>query len=322
MKKRILVTRKLPGPAVEQMSEEFEVVLNPHDRDLGYDELLGMAAGCAGLLSMLSNRIDEAFMAANPGLKVVSNYAVGYNNIDLHAARKHGIVVTNTPGVLTETTADLAWALIMAVSRRVVEADRYTREGLFTGWAPEMFLGRDVFGKTLGIVGMGRIGLAVARRASGFDMRVIYYSRSASPEAENELGAERIKNLDSLVSKADFISLHIPLAPETHHLIDSRRLALMKSTAFLINTARGPVVDEEALAKALAGGSIAGAGFDVYEEEPRLHPRLAELPNTVLLPHIGSASTETRIRMAQIAADNLAAVLRGETPAHPVPLPC
>lgn len=319
MRDKVLVTRKLPGDAVEGLKRDFEVVLNPYDRDLSYEEMSRMARGCSGLLSMLSNRLDKAFIENNPGLKVISNYAVGYNNIDLEAAAQHGIVVTNTPGVLTETTADLAWALIMACARRIVEADRCTREGGFTGWAPELFLGEDIYGKTLGIVGMGRIGAAVARRSSGFNMKIIYYSRTRKPGIEKELGARAVE-LDTLMAEADFVSLHTPLVPETRHLIDRRRLALMKPTAFLINTARGPVVDEAALAELLRERRLAGAGFDVYEEEPEIHPGLAELPNTVLLPHIGSGSTATRIRMAQMAADNLAAVLRGETPPNPVKL--
>jgi glyoxylate reductase len=321
MKEKVLVTRKLPGSAVENLRDEFEVLLNTEDRDLSYEELTGMSSGCAGILSMLSNRIDKNFIKCNASsLKVVSNYAVGYNNIDLKAAKKHGIVVTNTPGVLTEATADLTWALIMAVSRRIVEADSYTREGNFNGWAPELFLGDDVHGKTLGIVGLGRIGAAVARRAAGFGMEIIYYNRSRNIEVEN-LPDCRYTELDELLSEADFVSLHTPLTPETYHLIDARRLELMKPTAFLINTARGPVVDEDALADALEQKRIAGAGFDVYEEEPKLNPKLAGLPNTVLLPHIGSATTATRARMADIATSNLAEVLRGNRPAHPVPLP-
>lgn len=320
MRVKVLVTRKLPGSAVENLKKDFEVVLNPYDRDLSYEEMTSMARGCSGVLSMLSNRVDEAFMENNPGLKVVSNYAVGYNNIDLAAASRHGIVVTNTPGVLTETTADLAWALIMACGRRIVEADRYTRGGNFTGWAPELFPGEDIHGKTLGIVGMGRIGAAVARRSLGFSMKIIYYSRSPRPELEKELGAQAVE-LDTLMAEADYVSIHTPLVAETRHLIDRRRLALMKPTAFLINTARGPVVDEAALVEALREGRIAGAGFDVYEHEPELHPGLAELPNTVLLPHIGSGSIATRVRMAQMAADNLAAVLAGKAPLNPVKLP-
>ncbi len=321
MKEKVLVTRKLPGDAVDSLRAEFEVRLNSQARDLSYQEFLEMSAGCAGVLSMLSDRMDENFIERNAGnLKVISNYAVGYNNIDLKVAKKHGIVVTNTPGVLTETTADLAWALIMSVSRRIAEADRYTREGKFDGWAPDMFLGDDIHGKTLGIVGLGRIGSAVARRAVGFGMEIIYYDRSPDPEAETSLGC-RFVELDELMAAADFVSIHTPLTGETHHLIDARRLGLMKPAAYLINTARGPVVDEDALARALAAGKIAGAGFDVYEEEPKLHPKLAGLANTVLLPHIGSATTATRARMARIAVDNLTAVLQGQKPAHPVPLP-
>lgn len=317
---KVLVTRRLPGDAVSGLEHRFELVLNREDRDLTYEELNEMARGAAGVLSMLSNRIDRAFIESHPELRVVSNYAVGYNNIDLAAARDHGVTVTNTPGVLTETTADLAWALIMAVCRRVVEGDSLTREGRFDGWAPEMLLGVDIHGRTLGIVGMGRIGTAVARRASGFGMKILYHNRDPKPGVEKELGARRVE-LDTLLAGSDIVSLHTPLTDGTTHLIDRRRLGLMKPTAVLINTARGPVVDEAALVEALRERRIFGAGLDVYEREPELHPGLADLPNTVLLPHLGSASTATRQRMTRIAVDNLTAVLEGREPSHPVSLP-
>ncbi|OGG05421.1 MAG: D-glycerate dehydrogenase [Candidatus Glassbacteria bacterium RIFCSPLOWO2_12_FULL_58_11] len=320
MREKVLVTRKLPGSMAEGLRSSFEVVLNPHDRNLTRGELFRMAEGCAGMISLLSDTLDREFIESHPRLKVIANCAVGYNNIDLHAAAERGIVVTNTPGVLTETTADLAWALILALGRRVVESDRYTREGRFGGWAPELFLGTDIYGKTLGIVGLGRIGAAVARRAAGFSMKLIYHSRSRKPELEKALGAG-YRELDSLLAEADFISLHTPLDPGTRHLLDRRRISLMKPGSFLINTSRGPLVDEGALVEALASGKLAGAGLDVYENEPELHPGLAGLPNTVLLPHIGSASTETRVKMARMAAENLTAVLTGRTPPNPVPLP-
>jgi len=320
MKEKVLVTRGLPGRAVDRIAESCELTVNPHDRNLTSVELVRMASGCAGILTMLTDSLDRSTIEALPGLRVVSNYAVGYNNIDLAAAAQRGIVVTNTPGVLTEATADVAWALILAVGRRIVEADRFTREGRFSGWAPEMFLGLDVHGRTLGVIGLGRIGRAVARRAAGFDMEVLYYDRTRKLEAEEKTGAQ-YAGLDELLARSDYVSIHVPLLPETYHLIDSRRIGMMKPAAFLINTARGPVVDENALVDALKAGRIAGAGLDVYEEEPKLHPGLTGLANTVLLPHIGSASTATRIRMAEMAVENLLAALGGDRPPHPVPLP-
>jgi glyoxylate reductase len=314
---KVIVTRRLPGDAVEKLREKYEVTVSPHQRNLGYEELNELCQGAAGVITMLGDRVDRAFLESHPELKVVSNYAVGYNNIDLQAADKCGVTVTNTPGVLTEATADIAWALIMACGRRIVEGDRLTRSGGFDGWAPEMLLGQDVFGATLGIVGMGRIGQATARRALGFGMEIIYYSRQPKTEAEKQLGAKRVE-LDELMSRADYISLHTPLTPETRHLIDKRRIGLMKSSSFLINTARGQVVDEAALVLALRSDKIAGAGFDVYYDEPKLTDGLTELDNTVMLPHIGSGSITTRRKMAEIAAENLSAVLQGRTPPHPV----
>jgi glyoxylate reductase len=261
--------------------------------------------------------------AAGPALRVVSNYAVGYNNIDVAEAARRGVAVTNTPGVLTETTADFTWALLLAVCRRLAEGDALLRRGTPWQWAPEFMLGADVSGKTLGIVGMGRIGQAVARRAHAFNMEVVYTTRrapaAASPEQgadqqEGERGRERCLPLDDLLRQADVVSLHVPYNQETHHLIAARELALMKHTAYLINTARGPIVDEAALVEALRAGAIAGAGLDVYEREPELTPGLAELRTTVLAPHLGSATIETRTRMATMAAENVLAVLRGERP--------
>ncbi len=314
---KVVVTRRLPGDAVDRLRDKFNVAVNPHERDLSPEELSEICTGAVGAITMLSDRIDKIFLENHPQLKVVSNYAVGYNNIDIEAAAAHGVTVTNTPGVLTEATADIAWALIMACGRRVAEGDRFTRQGKFDGWAPEMLLGHDVYGATLGIVGMGRIGQATARRALGFEMEIIYYNRSARPDAEKALGAKRVE-LDELISRADYISLHTPLTMATKHLIDKRRIGLMKPGSFLINTARGQVVDEAALVQALHNGKISGAGFDVYHDEPKLTPGLTELENTVLLPHIGSGSYATRRKMAEIAAENLSAVLEGRTPPHPV----
>lgn len=316
---KVYITRRIPEPGIEMIRKEHEVEVNPYDRVLTREELLQAVKGKDGILCLLTDKIDaEVFDAAGPQLKVVSNYAVGYDNIDVNEATKRGVVVTNTPGVLTETTADLAWALILSTARRVVEADKFTRAGKYEGWAPMLFLGQDVFGKTLGIIGMGRIGQAVARRAKGFNMKVLYNDIRRIPEdLERELNATFV-SLDELIEQSDFISLHTYLSPETYHLINEERLKRMKKTAYLINTSRGPVVDEAALVKALKEGWIAGAGLDVYEFEPKLVPGLAECENAVLLPHIASASVETRTKMATMAAENLLAVLAGKMPPNPV----
>jgi glyoxylate reductase len=270
------------------------------------------------LICHIISTIDDELLAACPGLKVISNVAVGYNNIDVAAARRRGIVVTNTPDVLTETTADFAWTLLMAAARRVVEADRYARSGQWTSWKWDLLWGADIHGKTLGVVGFGRIGRAVARRALGFGMRVLYYD-AVRPDAatERELRATPT-DLDTLLRESDFVTLHTLLSPETRHLIGERTLRLMKKTAVLINAARGPVVDEAALAKALSEGWIAGAGLDVFEEEPKIHPGLLPLTNVTLAPHIASASGETRIAMATLAVRNCLAVLEGQPPLTPV----
>lgn len=317
----VIVTRKLPDPIETRMMELFDTRLNLADKPLSQAELIEAVKTADVLVPTITDRIDGAILAhAGPNFRLIANFGTGVDHIDLAAARQRGITVTNTPGVLTEATADLAWALIMSVCRRVTEGDTFTREGRFRGWAPEMFLGLDVHGRTLGIVGLGRIGLATARRGAGFGMKILYYSRAPRPEAERELGARRV-DLDTLLAESDIVSLHTPLTPETTHLIDRRRLGLMKPTAVLVNTARGPVVDEAALVEALRERRIFGAGLDVYEREPELHPGLAGLANTVLLPHLGSGTFETRKRMARIAVENLTAVLEGRAPAHPVFLP-
>ena len=314
-KPKVYVTRLLPGGALDRLREECEVDLNTEDRAPSKEEMIEHVRGKDGLLCLLTDKVDSEVMdAAGPNLKVISNYAVGFDNIDVEAATERGIVVTNTPGVLTETTADLAWALLMAVARRIVEADKFTRAGKFKGWSPTLLLGTDVYGKTLGIIGFGRIGRAVARRAKGFDMRVLYYDVERAPEeVERELNAQYV-DLETLLKESDYISIHTPLTPETRHMIGERELRMMKPTAYLINTARGPIVDEAALVRALKEGWIKGAALDVFENEPELTPGLAELDNVVLAPHIGSASTETRSKMADMAVDNLLSVLRGERP--------
>jgi lactate dehydrogenase-like 2-hydroxyacid dehydrogenase len=310
----VFVTRELPKPGMDLLRESCERMdVNPHDRVLTRQELLEGVRGRDGVLCLLTDTIDDEVFEAAEGALMFANYAVGFNNIDVDAANRHGMLISNTPGVLTETTADLAWALIFAVARRVVEADSFTRTGKFEGWGPMLLLGVDVYGKTLGIVGGGRIGTAVGLRARGFAMRVLYADVMPSPTLEGEVGARRVE-LDELCSEADFLTVHVNLTPETAHIIGAHELDLMKPSAILINNSRGPTVDEKALVKALREGQIAGAGLDVYENEPALAPGLVELENTVLLPHVASATVETRTKMALMAAENLLAGLRGERP--------
>ena len=318
MKPRVMVTRRLPRRAMAVLDQHFEVRCNPHDRVLTREELLEGVRGQQGLLPLLTDPIDDAVMgAAGKQLRIIANYAVGFDNIDVAAATARGIAVGNTPGVLTDTTADLTMALILTVSRRIVEGDAYARAGKYQGWAPELLLGRDVHHQTLGLMGFGRIGQAVARRAAGFDMRILYHARHRmSSEVEARTGA-RYVDQETLLREADIISLHVPLTARTRHLIGADELSMMKPTAFLINTARGEVVDEAALAEALEAERIAGAGLDVFEQEPRIHPALTGMKQVVLLPHVGSASIATRTRMGKMAAENLMAVLlKDQQPPH------
>ena len=267
---------------------------------------------------MLTNTIDREVLEAAPDLKVIANMAVGYNNIDVAEATRRHIPVANTPGVLTDTTADFAWTLLMAAARRLAEADRFSRAGRFHGWGPLMMVGQDVYGKTLGIVGFGRIGRAVARRATGFDMKVLYHDKyPADPDTERSLNARSV-SMDELLAQSDYVTLHTDYNPETHHLIGAPELAKMKPTAYLINTSRGAIVDEAALVDALKSGTIAGAGLDVFEREPRINPGLLELENAILAPHIASASLETRTAMALMAAENVVAALKGQRPPNVV----
>ncbi|HLC30083.1 MAG TPA: D-glycerate dehydrogenase [Dehalococcoidia bacterium] len=311
----MLVTQRIPEAGLEALRREGDVVLCPHpEMPPAREELLDAVKGADALLCLLTDTVDAELMEAAPRLMVIANMAVGYNNIDVAAATARHIPVTNTPGVLTETTADLAFALLLDVARRVAEGDRYVRAGRFKVWQATLMLGSDVHGKTLGIVGMGRIGTAVARRARGFGMPILYHNRHRLDSAlEAELGA-RCVPLDRLLRASDFVTLHAPYTPETHHLIGRRELGLMKTTAYLVSTARGPMVDEAALVDALRECRPAGAALDVYEREPELTPGLAELENVVLTPHIGSASRETRARMSVMAAENILAALRGERP--------
>jgi glyoxylate reductase len=314
--RRVLVTREIPTAGL-RLLEDFDVtILSERPPERG--ELLEAAKGASGILATLTEQVDaELMQAAGEDLKVIANMAVGYDNVDLEAARERGVVITNTPEVLDETTADTAFMLLLAAARRLGEGERIVRSGRWESWGPKMLTGPDVWGKILGIVGFGRIGQAMARRARGFDMEVFYTARSRKEDAENELGA-RYAKLDELLQTSDFVSLHTPLTEETRHLIGAGELKKMKPESVLVNTSRGPIVDEDALADALAQGRIFAAGLDVYEEEPKVHPRLLELENVVLAPHIGSASIETRDKMATLAAENISAVLRGEKPKTPV----
>ncbi len=310
MMPKIFVTRRLPEGAMRVLQEKFDVKCNPYDRVLTREELLAEVKGKDGILPLLTDRIDdEALDAAGPQLKIVANYAVGYNNIDVPACTRRRIPATNTPGVLTDTTADLAMSLLMAVARKIVPADAYVRAGKYLGWAPLLLLGTDVHHKTLGIMGFGRIGFAVAERAAGFDMKILYHdSVRANRELEEKAGAKFVDKA-TLLAESDFVSLHVPLGPETHHFIGSSELAAMKSSAFLINTSRGEVLDEKALVRALQQGQIAGAGLDVFEFEPAIETELTVMDSVVILPHIASASIETRTKMGLVAAENLISVL-------------
>ncbi len=315
---RVFVTRAIPEAGLQVLYDAFGqdcVEVSPQDGIISRDSLLRNIRGVDALLPILTDTIDaEVLDAAGPQLRIVANFAVGYNNIDVAAATARGIAVTNTPGVLTETTADLAWSLLMAAARRIPESERYLRAGQWHSWGPQLFLGAEVHGKTLGIFGMGRIGQAMARRARGFDMTVIYADANRLEHAiEAELGIHHV-NKATLLAEADFVSIHCPLLPETTHAFGAAEFRAMKPTACLVNTSRGPVVDERALAKALRAGEIFAAGLDVYEEEPTVHPALLECENAVLVPHIGSATVETRSRMATMAAGNIVALLSGKKP--------
>ncbi len=308
----VFVTREIPDKAIELLRADCESVeVHRGETLLTKEELLEKVRGRDGILCCLTERIDSDVLGAATRIKGIANMAVGYDNIDLRGATQRGIPVSNTPGVLTDATADLAWALLFAVARRIVQADRFTREGKFKAWGPIMFLGGHITGKALGIIGAGRIGTAVAVRSKGFGMRVLYCDIVPNAFLEEELSARRL-SLDELLKESDFVSVHVNLTPETRHLIAERELGLMKPGAYLINTSRGAVVDEGALVRALQRRQIAGAGLDVYENEPRLRRGLTELDNVVLLPHIGSATVATRTKMAMMAAENLLAMLKGE----------
>jgi glyoxylate reductase len=313
----ILITRSVFKEAVDLLEKENHIIdINDSDRILPIQELVKRAYGKAGLICLLNDKIDSGVMDNLPSLKVISNIAVGYDNIDIAAATQSGIMVTNTPGVLTETTADLTFALLLGAARRLPEADQYIRAGLFKNWQlMQPHMGVDIYEKTLGIIGMGAIGQAVAKRAGkGFGMRVIYYSSSRKEGAEKEYDAEFVE-FDKLLSLSDFISIHVPLTEKTKHMFSTLEFKAMKNTALLINTSRGPVVDEAALVEAIKNGQIRGAALDVFEKEPKVHPELVKMKeNVVLTPHIGSASIETRLRMAKMAAMNMVEGLKGNPP--------
>jgi len=316
MKPTVLVTKRIYPEAIKYLQEHAEVDYANSDDGLPAEELLRRIRGKQGVVSQLTDKFTAAVLDQLDGVHVIANVAVGFDNIDVTAATRRKILVTNTPDVLTDTTADFAFALMMAAARRVVEGHRFVHSGKWTKWRIDLLVGQDVHHHTLGIFGMGRIGQAVARRGRGFDMRILYHDAVRAAEAvERELGAEFV-SADQLLRESDFVSLHVPLLPETRHMMASDQFRMMKPTAILVNTSRGPVVDEAALAGALEEGVIAGAGIDVFENEPRVHPALLKLENVVLAPHIASASVDTRRKMSMMAAENAVAALDGRRPAN------
>lgn len=311
MKPKVFLTRELPPKVIERLQQETVLEMNTEDRVLTKEEIIDGVKGKDALLCLLTDTIDGDIMDANPALRVIANYAVGFNNIDVVAATQRRIPVSNTPGVLTETSADLAFTLMTTLSRRIVEADNFVRTGNWKGWGPLQYLGTDIYGATLGIVGLGRIGKAIAKRAKGFDMNIVYWNRTKLSESEEkELGLTYLP-FDDLLKIADFVSLNVAYTKETFHLMGEREFELMKESAYVINTARGPVVDENALVNALKEKKIMGVGLDVFEDEPVIHPELLAIDNTVLLPHIASATIATRTKMGMIAVDNLIAACNG-----------
>jgi len=319
---KVFVTRQIPESGIKLLKQAgFEVEISDFDGVLPREQLLEKVKGVDAILSLLTDKMDAELMdAAGPQLKIIANYAVGYDNINLKDAESHNVIITNTPGVLTESVAEHTIALIFALAHRIVESDQFMRDGKYVGWAPMLFLGNDLVRKTLGLVGMGRIGAEVAKRmCDGFEMKILYYDRARSEDLERQYKIEYV-DLETLLKNSDFVSIHLPMTPETKHLIGEAQLKMMKKTAYLINTARGPIVDENALVSALKKGVIKGAALDVYEQEPKMAPGLAELPNTVLTPHTASATEETRGAMSDLAAKNIIAVLSGQPPITPVKL--
>jgi len=314
----IFITRAIPQAGIDLLLEKgYKVEVYSGNSAISTNELLKQLQRADALIPLLSDKISKELMKNAPRLKVIANYAVGYNNIDIDYAKRKGIVVTNTPDILTPATADLAWALLMALSKRIVEGDRFVRLGRFKGWEPELLLGADVSGKTVGIIGAGRIGRAFALRAKGFEMDILYVNRTRKFNFEQETGACFV-DLETLLSRADFISLHCPLTPETRHLLNADNLRRVKNGAYLINTARGAVIDEQALISALQSGRLAGAGLDVYEFEPHISGELLKMDQVILMPHVGSGTVETRAEMARLCARNIIAVLEGQAAVTPV----
>lgn len=317
---KVVVTRRIPDVGIELLKDSgFEVVVSQKEGVLTRDELKEFVKGADAILSLLTDKIDaEILESVGPQLKIVANYAVGYDNLKLDDLKAKNIIATNTPGVLTETVAEHTIGLLFAIAQNIPQADKFTREGKFVGWAPMLFLGTDVLGKTLGILGLGRIGLEIVKRLKdGFDMNIIYYDLHRNEQLEKEYGITFV-SLEELMKNSDFLSIHVPLTPETKHLIGEKELRLMKKTAYLINTSRGAVIDEMALVKILQEKVIQGAGLDVYENEPKLSDGLIQLDNVILLPHIASASIGTRSKMAEMAAKNIIAVLGGQAPINPI----
>ena len=316
MSKKVYITRQIPESGINKLKEKgFEVDINEEDKVLNREELLTALKSKTydAVLCLLTDQIDGEIFDACPSAKIFANYAVGYNNINVEDAKKRDVKISNTPGVLTETVAEHTFALLMAISKRIVEADKFTREGKYKGWAPMLFLGTDLLGKTLGVVGLGRIGAQVAKHAAnGFGINVVYYDIKRNEEFEKESGASFKENVDDVLKEADFISVHVPLLDSTKHLINEERLSIMKENAYLINTSRGPVVDENALVKILKDKKIKGAALDVFEEEPELAEGLADLENVILTPHVASATEGTRSKMSEMAAENIIAVLEGK----------
>jgi len=313
-KSRVYVTRMIPQENIDELRKHFDVAVNPDDRALTKVELVENAKGCDALITLITDTVNgELLDAIGPQCKVVANYAVGFNNFDVAAATQRGVILTNTPGVLDDATATHAFTLLLATARRIAEADKYVRDGKWKGWAPMFFIGMDVDRRTLGIAGMGRIGSNIARKAKGFDMKIIYADARRNLQVERELGAIYVDK-ETLLKESDFLTLHVPLIPETHHYIGEKELRLMKKTAVLVNASRGPVVDEKALLKALQEKQIWGAGLDVFENEPEIVAGLTELDNVIVVPHIASATIETRINMGKIAVNNVINVLNGQPP--------
>lgn len=309
---KVFITYKIPESGINLLKEKFDVDVYEGERFLTKQEMMERVKDADAVVTQLRDPVDKEFIDAGKKLKIIANYAVGFNNIDVEYAKQKGIYVTNTPDVLTEATADIAWALILAVARKIIPADKFTREGKFEGWKPNLFLGYEIYGKTLGIIGMGRIGKAVARRAMGFGMKIIYHNRKRV-EDDYKYNAKYV-DLETLLKESDYISINAPLTNETYHLLNKERLSLLKKNAILVNTARGPIIDEKALYELLKDGKIAGAGFDVYENEPEITKGLEKLDNVVLLPHIGSATYETREKMSIMVAENIIDALEGKIP--------